>query len=333
MIFRHNIYKDILDCGPNEEPFLLENAKYAYFYAKDKLRRRWPAAETIILESLEHSVLYAKNVIKGRWPEFEEIAPLKQYYRTYGINSNDNEWFFFYVKNVMKKRWPEVERKIIKSKKIQEYTRYLKTDEDKQHYNNLLLTEGIKAGKLDPWQNEGGEYVKKSLNWEPTHNLSYNRTKTEAIIIPVRWLKLSMAEGVPEQYQPEYEDYCSTWHRSWSYRNQTPPTIFWTLISCEDSEECSKLVITRKDFMEDDIDPKKFKKNDGIGDITVCGGDEEPTYEEITGQNTLSSRIILFGGGWNKTNKYKNLGKVFIEKDVLYCDLKPATKWSIEEIK
>lgn len=341
MIFKYNIYKEILNCGPNEEPFILESPKASYFYAKDKLRRRWPQAEEVILESLEHSVLYAKNVIKGRWPEFEAIAPTKQYYSSWGSNCSDNKWFFFYVKNVMKERWPEVEKKIIKSPNIGEYERFLKTDEEKTHYKNLILTEGIKSNNISPLNQNGESYLKKNLEWEPTHILKYNRTKTEVIVFPVLWSKINEKKD-----KATYSELSTKFSSIWAFNKLPKPDTFWKLkpanIFKEDDPKsalCSFLIVTKKDYMEkyEYADIEKIEKLKStqmkFGNVVPYGsGFFEPKYLDIV-NNTIPS--FFDGNRWcvRNSDKYKNLGKLFIERGVLYYDLKQVKNWTIEKFK
>ena len=71
---------------------------WAYWYAEDVIKGRWPEAEKVILKSAEWSYCYAKNVIKGRWPEAEKMV------------SKSTKWSYRYALYVIKGRWPEAEK-------------------------------------------------------------------------------------------------------------------------------------------------------------------------------------------------------------------------------
>jgi hypothetical protein len=46
-------------------------ARYAYYYARDVIKGRWPEVEAVIATDPEWAYLYALNVVKGRWLEAE----------------------------------------------------------------------------------------------------------------------------------------------------------------------------------------------------------------------------------------------------------------------
>ena len=54
-------------------PRIATYSHYAYHYARDVIKGRWPEAEVTIAKSPKHAYLYARDVIKGRWPEAEAV--------------------------------------------------------------------------------------------------------------------------------------------------------------------------------------------------------------------------------------------------------------------
>lgn len=56
-----------------KEVFSSKDAGAAYKYARDVLKKRWPAAEPIIIKNPWTAADYAIKVIKGEWPEAEPI--------------------------------------------------------------------------------------------------------------------------------------------------------------------------------------------------------------------------------------------------------------------
>ena len=90
---------------PEAEPYIDKDPYWAYRYARDVLKGRWPEVEATIATS-PHVCKYAKDVIKGRWPEGEEAIanqlPL----------SLRTSLSFYYARGVIKGRWPEAEAAI-----------------------------------------------------------------------------------------------------------------------------------------------------------------------------------------------------------------------------
>ena len=90
---------------PEAEPYIAKDPYWAYRYARDVLKGRWPEVEATIATS-PHVCKYAKDVIKGRWPEGEEAIanqlPL----------SLRTSLSFYYARGVIKGRWPEAEAAI-----------------------------------------------------------------------------------------------------------------------------------------------------------------------------------------------------------------------------
>ena len=93
---------------------ILNNNKiqyWAYWYAKNIIKDRWPEAEEIIKNDPKWSYYYARDVIKGRWLDAEEYI------------KKDPEWAYRYAKDIIKGRWLEAEY-IIKTS--QHWLSYLK---------------------------------------------------------------------------------------------------------------------------------------------------------------------------------------------------------------
>lgn len=81
----------------------LTEPEWAYRYAKDVIRGRWPEAEEVIAKEPWSAYRYADLVIKGRWPEAEATIA-KSPFRAHR-----------YAKDVIKGRWLEGEEAIAKS--------------------------------------------------------------------------------------------------------------------------------------------------------------------------------------------------------------------------
>ena len=92
----------IEDRWPEAEPIIMQDPKWAYFYARDVIEDdRWPEAEPTIIKDPGWAFWYTRNVIKDRWPEAEETI------------KKDPEWAYYYAYEVIKGPWPEAEPIII----------------------------------------------------------------------------------------------------------------------------------------------------------------------------------------------------------------------------
>jgi len=80
--------------------------QWAYHYALNILKDRWPEAEPYILKNEIIIIEYITNVIKERWPEAELII-MKDPYNAY-----------LYAYRILKRRWPEAEPYIMKDPPI-----------------------------------------------------------------------------------------------------------------------------------------------------------------------------------------------------------------------
>ena len=92
---------------PEAEPYILKatDPGYAYGYAKEVLKGRWPEAEEAIIKDGHVAYLYAFDVIGGRWPEAERPAAEEAI-------ATDPGWAYRYAEYVIKGRFPEGEAAI-----------------------------------------------------------------------------------------------------------------------------------------------------------------------------------------------------------------------------
>jgi hypothetical protein len=63
-----NEYWDVLK---PVEHIIKRNSAYAFRYARDVLKERWPEVEPVIMKSPRYSYCYARGVLKSRWIEAE----------------------------------------------------------------------------------------------------------------------------------------------------------------------------------------------------------------------------------------------------------------------
>jgi hypothetical protein len=57
---------------PEYEDIIANDSHYAYLYAKDIIKGRWPAGEPAIAEDSGYACWYAIYIIKGRWLDLEQ---------------------------------------------------------------------------------------------------------------------------------------------------------------------------------------------------------------------------------------------------------------------
>ena len=72
------------------------------------IKGRWPEGEAVVINDARYAYEYAKNVIKERWPEGEAVI------------ATDAEWAYYYAQDVIKGRFPEGEAVIAKDKHYEE---------------------------------------------------------------------------------------------------------------------------------------------------------------------------------------------------------------------
>jgi hypothetical protein len=76
---------------------LKRDSWYAYRYAKDIIRGRWPEAEPYIIKDSWYAFMYAQYVIRGRWEEAESVI----------IKEPRGAWLYAWY--ILKSRWVEAE--------------------------------------------------------------------------------------------------------------------------------------------------------------------------------------------------------------------------------
>ena len=81
---------DLLESNTNDAP-------WAYYYARDVLKERWPEGEAVIAADGLWAYAYAKDVINGRFPEGESVI------------AKDAEAAHFYSMDIIQGRFPEGE--------------------------------------------------------------------------------------------------------------------------------------------------------------------------------------------------------------------------------
>jgi len=83
------------------ESTIMQDASYAYRYARDILKERWEDAETTISKDTEQTIYYCEKVIKGRWIEAEEMIAHSEWKDTYT--------FLFFKEKVVAKDEVDIE--------------------------------------------------------------------------------------------------------------------------------------------------------------------------------------------------------------------------------
>jgi hypothetical protein len=87
----------------------LTDPSWAYSYAADVIKGRFPEGEATIARDPYWAYNYARDVIKGRWPEGEATI------------ARDPYWSYGYAKYVIKGRFPEGEEAVAKSEYRDKY--------------------------------------------------------------------------------------------------------------------------------------------------------------------------------------------------------------------
>ena len=70
------------------EPYIMKDPKWAYYYALNVIKDRWPEAEPYIMKDPAWAHAYALKVIKGRWPEAEPYI------------MKDPDWAYYYAREI-----------------------------------------------------------------------------------------------------------------------------------------------------------------------------------------------------------------------------------------
>ena len=112
------------------EAILVTDGLFAYLYAKNKIKGRWPEAEAIIAKS-SSSIHYAKEVIGGRFKEAEEFI------------AKSAQHSFIYARDVVHGRFEEGEDSLANDGfYLQKYAMLLGTLPSKLHNIMVLLSFG-----------------------------------------------------------------------------------------------------------------------------------------------------------------------------------------------
>jgi len=175
MFFKYNIGEEVTSPNPVLEPFILKQAKTAYFYSKQVLKKPWDIAEEVILEDPEYTYLYAKNLLKRRWDKAEEVMLAMSddfdMYGTYG-RQKAREVLALYAKHVIKGRWKEAESFIAQSSNIGEYADRLDS-EDLVEFKNMVTLNAIGSNS----------YAKRFFSWKPTHSVKIKGSKAFDVML------------------------------------------------------------------------------------------------------------------------------------------------------
>jgi hypothetical protein len=106
-----------------KEKEIAKDPEWAYKYARDIIRGRWPETEAVIAKDPELAHQYARGVIRGRFPEAEAvIAKDPELAYEYALDVIDDRWpeaevviakdpvsAYLYARNIIHGRWPEAE--------------------------------------------------------------------------------------------------------------------------------------------------------------------------------------------------------------------------------
>jgi len=82
---------------PELENIIMQDARYAYYYARDVIEGRWLEAEPVIMHDAYRACLYNRVIIQGRWHEVEPIM------------MQEPRLAYNYAKDIIKGRWYEAE--------------------------------------------------------------------------------------------------------------------------------------------------------------------------------------------------------------------------------
>lgn len=92
---------------PELENVIKDSAEYAYYYAKNVIKGRWPEAEDTIAKAKdEWTIRYVLDSYKAPWlPAEEAVKNMHSYY--------GHKWAYAYSRYILKSRWVEVEDLVI----------------------------------------------------------------------------------------------------------------------------------------------------------------------------------------------------------------------------
>ena len=137
------IYARSLGCRvPALEHFLLDHATWAFSYARDVIKGRWPEAEHVILKNPNLIDAYMHQYIKGRWLEAENVVLSGGFLVGYSVNA-------------IKGRWPKAERTILSHHSTLSYAqcavegRWVEAEHliSKTPVNNILYCSTVMGGR------------------------------------------------------------------------------------------------------------------------------------------------------------------------------------------
>jgi hypothetical protein len=107
---QHPVLKKLFAMGEKE----IAGPAFAYRYARNIIKGRWPEREAAIAKDPSPAYAYARDIIKGRFPEGEAAI------------AKDPELAYLYARDIIKGRFPEGEAAISKNISFAyEYARYV----------------------------------------------------------------------------------------------------------------------------------------------------------------------------------------------------------------
>jgi hypothetical protein len=116
---------------PLGEPAIAKDPKWAYYYAQNIINERFELGEPVIAQSAEYAYYYAQNIINERFELGESvIAQSAEYAYWYALDvikerfelaepviATSAQWSYWYAKNVIRGRWSLGELVIAKDPK------------------------------------------------------------------------------------------------------------------------------------------------------------------------------------------------------------------------
>lgn len=112
---------------PELESFIINEAKWSFFYARDIIKKRWEKGENVISQNTEYSYRYSLEIVKKQWLKGEE-----------SINKN-SEYAYYYVCNIVKKPYEKFHNIILCSAYRNDYIDFLKN----KKYNMNKISEWL----------------------------------------------------------------------------------------------------------------------------------------------------------------------------------------------
>jgi lambda repressor-like predicted transcriptional regulator len=220
------------------EDIVFKNPYYAYIYARDIIKGRFPAVEDIIATDVRISFEYALNVLKGPFPKGEDIIAKDPLYAAkYAIDAKKGSFpegekaiamcpdallIEEYAKYCKRDRFPEGEAKIIERdsfvlkwyieflKKIEKYDEFIK---DHPEVEKMDLTTQEMPTLDTHIPNIDEILVEKDKAKEALEKyIKEGNKKLASFLIPIAkdpWLTFKYAEQFKEKVKDEWEDIIS----------------------------------------------------------------------------------------------------------------------------